>query len=373
MPPHPPIPSPSRAAAPRSIPSRRLVAPALLACAATLLAACGQVKMSYSGTPTPEAGSATAEAAAGTPTAKPTIDASVDRVVTADGALRYPGDPHTLAFGASGLLVELNVAEHDAVAAGEVLARLELLSLEAGVADARTALAQAEAQLAALETGSEITRARIQVEQAKNQLWGSQAQRDATCGSEDSPFFRQADCDAAQASVQAGEEGVKLAEEALRQAQATEASQRRAAEAQVASARLSLRQAETSLNRASLTAPFSGTVSALQVHLGEPISAGAPALTLTQTEPLRFVTDNLGERFVGDIRPDDPARITLVAYPDQPLEARVQRIDDQGTIDESGAVVFAVYLDVVPNPDIPLRAGMTGRVEITVGGREQDS
>jgi len=110
----------------------------------------------------------------------------------------------------------------------------------------------------------------------------------------------------------------------------------------------------------------------VQIRVGEPASPGSPAMTLTQTRPLRFVTTNLGERFIGDIRPGDPAEVVLTAYPDQPLKATVQRIEDQGTTDESGAVVFAVYLNVEEDPEVPLRAGMTGRAEITVGGEESE-
>jgi HlyD family secretion protein len=363
----------------------RLTRPPLLALTLALsvlvLSGCGNVSLGTrddaAGTATGTAGPGTsvAGAAGGKPTPRPTIDRRIARVVTADGAMRYPDEPHTLAFGTSGLVVELNAADRQEVAQGEVLARLETLPLDLAVAEARAALAGAQARVTQLETGSTINQAKIEVERAKNSLWGNQASRDAQCGRADDGNLpgsirdeARTSCDGAQAGVQASEQGVKLAEESLRQAEATAGDDLAAARAQLESARLSLRQAEVSLNKVTLVAPFAGTLSDVRIRVGEPASPGSPAMSLTQTRPLRFVTTNLGERFIGDIEAGDAAEVILTAYPDQPLKATVHRIEDQGTSDASGAVVFAVYLDVEEDPDLSLRAGMTGRVEITVGG-----
>jgi len=341
-----------------------------------LVAACGGVSVSTGDADADATGTATAGAgAAGKPTARPTIDRSVERVVTADGVLRYPADPRALAFGASGVVVALDVAEQAEVGQGAPLARLDTLGLELAVAEARSQVLAARARVAQLETGSSVEQARLELERAKNSLWSTQVQRDAQCGrAEDGDLpgavrdEAKTGCDGAQANVQASEQGVRLAELALRQAEATADEDLAAAGAQLGSAELGLRQAQVNLNKATLVAPFTGTVSAIQIEVGQPAGPGAPAMTLTRTRPLRFVTTNLGERFVGDIREGDAAEVTLTAYPDRPLKAIVHRIEDQGKTDESGAVVFAVYLHVAEEPDVPLRAGMTGRAEISVGG-----
>jgi hypothetical protein len=79
------------------------------------------------------------------------------------------------------------------------------------------------------------------------------------------------------------------------------------------------------------------------------------------------VTTNLGERNVADVRAGAPATVTLTAYPDHPLAATVQRVALEGAKDQSGTVVFPVYLDVTTD-GLALRAAMTGRVEIQVEG-----
>ncbi|MCE7938271.1 MAG: HlyD family efflux transporter periplasmic adaptor subunit [Chloroflexi bacterium CFX6] len=236
-------------------------------------------------------------------------------------------------------------------------------------------MAAAQAKARQLESGSALAQARIEVERAKNTLWGNQAQRDAACGRADNGNLpgsvrdeARTSCDAAQASVQASEQGVALAELNVKQAEDSAGDDLTAARAQLESARLSLRQAEANLAKATLTAPFTGTVTSIQPLVGDAVSPGAPVLTLTRTRPLRFVTTNLGERFVGDIRVGDAAEVTLTAYPDHVITGKVARIDDLGKLDESGAVVFAVHVDVDETADATLRAGMTGRVEITVGG-----
>jgi HlyD family secretion protein len=86
---------------------------------------------------------------------------------------------------------------------------------------------------------------------------------------------------------------------------------------------------------------------------------------MAKTRPLRFSTTNLSERNVGDVEVGADATVVLTAYPERELDAKVHRVAPQATEDLGGAVVFAVLLDV-DDAGLPLRAGMTGRVEILV-------
>ncbi|MFQ5460086.1 MAG: biotin/lipoyl-binding protein, partial [Anaerolineae bacterium] len=89
---------------------------------AVLLAGCGRLGLGGDATATPE------PVAQGTP--RPTVDTAVRRVVTADGALVLPIPPQTLAFPASGTVLEVAVEPGDRVTAGQLLARLDLLPLD---------------------------------------------------------------------------------------------------------------------------------------------------------------------------------------------------------------------------------------------------
>ncbi len=298
---------------------------------------------------------------------RPTLDRRVVQVVTADGELRFPEEPHPATFSTAGRLLEVPVEVDDEVTPGQLLARIDDTGLRQAVAEARAALIGARQALSELEAGTEVERARLQLEQSKNNRWGTQAIRDATCGRE-KPFFDQASCDQADANTNAAEQSVQLAELAYQRLVAQRETELSAARTRADAAALALVRAETALEGARLTAPITATITDVALVPGVDVSPGTPVMTLVRTRPLQFVTSNLGERFVGQIRPGDPARITLTGYTDREIEATVERIEPQGTRDSSGAVVFPVHLLVDAPDDLALYAGMTGRVEIDVAG-----
>ncbi|HQZ70876.1 MAG: HlyD family secretion protein [Anaerolineae bacterium] len=354
--------------------------PTLLALALTLVAGCGGRGTPGAGTPGAGTPSAGTPAAAGT--ARPTVDRAVAQVVTADGELRYPGVPQTLSFSASGKLTEVTVTAGQEVKAGDVIARIEPDALDVNLAEARANRIASQQQLDQLARGTDLERARQELERAKNNRWSVQAQRDAICGraradcGDGDEFARQAckatredsqtGCDQAEANTNAADQGVRIAELNLQDLEARQDTDRKAAQAKAEVSRLALARAERDHAGQALTAPFDGTISAVNVNAGIDIGPGSPVATLVQTRPLRFVTANLGERYVGEIRVGHKAKVILTSYPDRKLDATVQRVDSQGQRDQAGAVVFTVYLDVMPTDDLPVYAGMTGRAEIDV-------
>ncbi len=380
------------------------------------LTACDSISLGSDSTPTPDL------PPAATSTPIPTTVQSVERVVTADGALVQPVAPQTMAFSSGGKVLEVAVTEGQEVGEGQLLARVDLLPLDMAVVDARAALKSAEdalasavegasqseiaaahAEIAAAEAawtkiraGTDLESARLEIERAKNSLWGMQAQRDSVCGAYENKLATKASCDQAQANVQASEQAVQIAEQQLASLLASRPQDIDAASARVAGARAALSKllegvsdeqvealtarveqaqmavtaAEADRERAVLRAPFDGTVTAVLVIEGVTVAPGSPAVTVAKTTPLRFVTTNLSERNVGDIEEDAPATVVLTAYPDVELGARVYRIATQADEDLGGGVVFGVYLDV-ESGGLPLRAGMTGRAEIRVATAEQ--
>lgn len=318
---------------------------------------------------------------AGEPGPTPTLNRSVDRVVTADGALELPLPPQALTFRTSGEVREVTVSAGDPVEVGDLLVVVDpkaieraVLDAESGLSSAREGVASAQLALARSERGTELETGRLEVERSKNSLWSQQVQRDSICGRAGTTFTPQSDCDAAQASVQASEQGVAIAQESYAAAQDSHQGELTAARARLSSARASLQQAQRNVKRAeqdrsdaTIVAPFAGVVETVHVTSGVMASPGAPAVTVAKTTPLDFVTNNLGERYVGDVVEGSPAEITLTAWPDRPLLGHVRRIAAAGQADAAGAIVYRVWI-AVDETELPLRAGMTGRVEVGIGG-----
>jgi multidrug efflux pump subunit AcrA (membrane-fusion protein) len=129
-------------------------------------------------------------------------------------------------------------------------------------------------------------------------------------------------------------------------------------------AEFTLAQAEDALDNAEVTAPWAGTVLSVEVATGGMVSAGAPVVTLLDTEQLQFHTNNLSERDLAQIDVGQPAAVTLKAFPNDTLPGTVAGIAPQASGMVGDAAIFTVEIELAPT-DLALRPGMTGRVEIT--------
>jgi RND family efflux transporter MFP subunit len=184
---------------------------------------------------------------------------------------------------------------------------------------------QAEAQLAALQerpTESELASAAAQVAQARSQL----------------------------ASLQ---ERPRPEDVAITQAQVDEAA-------------VALAQAQASLEDAVLSAPFDGTVLAVNVRDGEWASPGAPAIVLATTDML-VVAVNVDEVDVAHLAEGQAAHLkfnALKGIEGGQADGVVTAISPSST-NVSGAVAYAVEIGFQPG-SLPVRLGMTADVEIVV-------
>lgn len=129
-------------------------------------------------------------------------------------------------------------------------------------------------------------------------------------------------------------------------------------------AEFTLAQAEDALDNAEVTAPWAGTVLSVEVAPGGMVSAGAPVVTLLDTEQLQFHTNNLSERDLAQIDVGQPAAVTLKAFPNDTLAGTVAGVAPQASGMVGDAAIFTVEIELAPT-DLALRPGMTGRVEIT--------
>jgi HlyD family secretion protein len=134
------------------------------------------------------------------------------------------------------------------------------------------------------------------------------------------------------------------------------------AQAQITAAEVALRQAELALERATLYAPFAGTVVALDLDIGAIPDPAQSAVVLADLQSWRLETSDLTELDIATVRVGDPVQITFDALPDLTLQGRVSRISDLGRSFQ-GDVIYAV--DITPNNwDARLRWNMTATVAI---------
>jgi RND family efflux transporter MFP subunit len=97
-------------------------------------------------------------------------------------------------------------------------------------------------------------------------------------------------------------------------------------------AQAALRFAEASLENSVIRAPFTGTVLRKEAEVGEVVAPSVgggltrgAVVTMADLATLEVEVD-VNEAYIGRVRPDQPARITLDAYPDTAFHGSVRRI-----------------------------------------------
>jgi len=140
------------------------------------------------------------------------------------------------------------------------------------------------------------------------------------------------------------------------------------------SARARVRQAQADLARAAstyndtiLTAPVDGTVTAVNVKVGEVRPTTAPSITMLGVSPYRI------EMFVSEVdipkvRLSQSGSIKLDAYPDTQFKLRVGDIDTAST-NKDGVPKYRVKMDFLFQHN-DLKVGMTGDAVVVTGERK---
>jgi HlyD family secretion protein len=242
---------------------------------------------------------------------------------------------------------EIAVAEASLQVAQANLAQLAEETRPAELAAAQADLDAAQAHYDALYSEPDpviVTEARASVQQAQAAL--DRLQHPATDGA----------IAAAQAQVQSAQAELDLLKAGARDEEIA------AAAATVAEAEATLRRAEADLTTSQLIAPFSGTVTALNVNLGEMVQAGQVAVVLADLSHMQVETTDLSERDVVRVTVGQPATVFVKAL-DAEIAGRVARVAPQATV-IGGDVVYSVDVELDEQPPA-LRWGMSVDVQIT--------
>ena len=226
-------------------------------------------------------------------------------------------------------------------AAEEARANLSSSEKEVGEAEAKWRAAQArfrEKQANAQKADRDLDRMKLLI--GKEEI--SQQQYDAAVAVAEA---QRGALDSAQADVTVGEQGLRVAEShverdraKLAQAQAAVAeagtapqqvavtrSRAESAAARVQIAKAALDRAELAMQYTTIRAPISGLVSKKSVEVGQIIQAGQPLLAIVSLDDT-WVEANFKETQLKNIRPGQPAEISVDAYGGRIFEGHVESI-----------------------------------------------
>jgi multidrug resistance efflux pump len=190
--------------------------------------------------------------------------------------------------------------------------------------------------------------------------------------------------DQAQASLREAQANEAQARASLGQAQASIGAAGDA-NPRIRGARAALRQAELNLEFTQVKAPVDGYVTNLNLRLGSQVVANQPVLALIDSNSY-WISGFFRENYIAGIRAGDRAVVTLMTYPDTPLEGRVESLG-WGIAQQNGSTGFELLPNVAPTfewirlaqripvrirltdvPDgIELRVGTTGSVLVKTG------
>jgi multidrug resistance efflux pump len=333
---------------------------------------------------------------------------------TRDGQVR--ANVVQLAPRVSGPIVELPIRDNQFVKAGDLLFAIDPRTFQASLDQARAQLDETgdnvqvlEKQVEAAQAGVEVSKAAIK--QAQIYI----AQLLATIAKNKAEYERQKDLlpkratsqkalEQAQANYEVSVQEKIGAEAALYQSRASLAeSQAALAEAeaqlgalgdanpQLRAALAALRQAELNLEFTEVRAPVDGYVTNLNLRLGSQVVANQPVLALVDVKSF-WVDGYFRETAIGRLQAGNRAVVTLMTYPDAPLEGVVDSIG-WGIAQQDGSTGFELLPNISPTfewirlaqrvpvrihltdvpPDIALRVGTTCSVLVMTGTAGQNS
>jgi HlyD family secretion protein len=320
-----------------------------------------------------------------------------------------------LSFSSGGRVAEWFVAEGDVVETGAPLGRLEPAALELALQEAQAGLETAELELAQAQiehqrqqaeaelalqvaedrlaqararfptlTAAEVTLqqaiqteadAAYEYEKAVNRPWEwrfeevQKAYTKAWQDAKDGLAVAQAEYDAAVAEQYASSQELAILDAETQRARIELERLQQGEDPLLARhvevAHLQVVRAQADLQTSTLTAPFDGTVVALDLRPHDWAQPGVPAITLADLSTLRIETTDLDEWGAAQIGVGSEAEIVCNAFDNKTLAGHVSEIALRGERLPAGDVVYRAVIEL-DAPDTDLRWGMTVRITFPI-------
>jgi multidrug efflux pump subunit AcrA (membrane-fusion protein) len=287
---------------------------------------------------------------------------------------------------ASGEIVKLPFDVSDRVRKGDLLLELDPRDMAQAVRQAEATVRASQARLVNAKESLAIAEQTLKSDRQKAEaaLGGAQARaKDARAKADRSRELKEkklasleeyetaetaatsatADLESAQAQLEA----IKTQERSIEQAR----QQIRIAEAQVENDQVDLDLTRQRLVDTKVVSPLDGVVTSRSVQIGQIISSGISNVgggttTMVVSDLSRiFAIAAVDESDIGQVSLDQPATVTVDAYPGKRFAGKVVQIAPRG-VNVSNVVTFDVKIEVTAPERTLLRPEMTANVEILV-------
>ena len=244
----------------------------------------------------------------------------------------------------SGQIETLAVKLGQDVVKDDLIAQIDSQDQQNAVLQAKAALANIEAQIAA--THARLTQSKHDLVREEELLVSN--------------FTSSESVDAARLNVQVYEADLK------------------ALQAQLSSAEVSVSNMQLALDRTSIHAPISGTVVAIVVDEGQTVNASQSTPTIVKIADLdtMLVKAEISEADIVQVSPGQDVVFSILGEPGHEFTAKVREvepapseIETSDTISSDEAVYYNALLEV-DNPEHTLRIGMTTQVSIILDNAE---
>lgn len=231
----------------------------------------------------------------------------------------------------------------------------------AAIAAKEAALANAEAEMRIAQSDYDEEKWRtdiamrseaLELEKATNNYNAAKAELDDLLAEAD-----QADVAGANASIVSAQSDLDLLlagadQQAIAAAQAT-----------VTANQASVRDAQAALNEATLVAPFSGIVAAVNSEVGEQVSSGSAVIQLADTTEWRIETEDLTELDVVNVERGDIVAVSFDALDETTINGTVKNIKPLGE-NNQGDITYTVLVELNEQNE-QLRWNMSAEANIT--------
>lgn len=244
----------------------------------------------------------------------------------------------------SGKITSINVEEGNEIKSGQVLITIDNNSLMAKQNQTQAQIEAATAQVKAAEAAKATALAQLQklqngsrpeeLDKAKAQYDLAQTTYDRTKALCDQGFVAKADLDKVTTELQVAKGNYEITKSGGRsedisaaQAQVNQAdSMIQVIQGQIKQAQGGLEEVQSNINDTSIAAPTDGTITQLNVEIGELVSPGMPLLVITNTIA-PWIECNVKETNISKVKLNQVVSVKFPAYPNEEFKAKIVRIN----------------------------------------------